>query len=319
MRPPCADKTNNGRGPWATEEDPRMIVQGNGNWSLAPRRAGLRRCGKSCKPRWSSYHQPDSKHEIFTPQEEELIIRLHVIIGSRWSIIAQQLPGRTDNDVKNHWNTKLRKKLKEMGIDPVTHKPFSQVLRDYGNIGGTPRESRIGSSDQPQAFSDLNTRQMPPKVASRTETDTARDNHSLDLLAQLHTIKLVTEASTCSAHGERTFMPSDTSSSPPTSSSSAGSAAPQSFFSWSDFLIEDAALPAELSNEGIRMRPQDGEVDREAGEESNGTGGFHKNGTSNGLKGSSIPSSDGSFVESILSQNEEMFMEFPELWEEPHY
>lgn len=46
---------------------------------------------------------------------------------------------RTDNDVKNYWNTKLRKKLTEMGIDPVTHKPFSQILADYGNIGGLPK------------------------------------------------------------------------------------------------------------------------------------------------------------------------------------
>nr|TKS12467.1 putative MYB transcription factor family protein [Populus alba] len=53
-----------------------------------------------------------------------------------WSIIAQQLPGRTDNDVKNYWNARLRKKLSEMGIDPVTHKPFSKILADYGNIGG---------------------------------------------------------------------------------------------------------------------------------------------------------------------------------------
>lgn len=238
-------------------------------------------------------------------------------LGFRWSIIAQQLPGRTDNDVKNHWNTKLRKKLKEMGIDPVTHKPFSQVLRDYGNIGGTTRESRIRSTDQPQAFSHLNTHQIPPKVTSRTDTDTAQNYHSLDLLAQLHAIKLVTEASTCSAHGGMTFMPSNTSFLPPTSSSSTGSEALQSF-SWSDFLIEDATLPTELSKEGIRMRPQN-EIKNEAREKSNGTGGFHQNGTSNGLKGSSIPSSDGSFVESILSQNEEMFMEFPELWEEPLY
>ncbi|KAL3716953.1 hypothetical protein ACJRO7_008519 [Eucalyptus globulus] len=317
MRPPCTDKTNNRRGPWATEEDPRTIVQGTGNWGLAPRKAGLRRCGKSCKPRWSNYHQPDSKHEVFTPQEEELIIRLHVIIGSRWSIIAQQLPGRTDNDVKNHWNTKLRKKLKEMGIDPITHKPFSQVLRDYGNIDGTTRESQIGSMDPPQAFSDLNTHQTPPNVTSRTDTDTAQNNHSLDLLAQLHAIKLVTEASTCSAHGKATFMPLNTSSLPPTSSSSTGSAALQSF-RWSDFLIEDPTLPAELSKEGIRMRPQS-EIKNEGREEGNETGGFHQNGTSNGHKGSSIPSSDGSFVESILNQNEEMFMEFPELWEEPLY
>lgn len=56
----------------------------------------------------------------------------------RWSLIAKRLPGRTDNDVKNYWNTKLKKKLMKMGIDPLTHKPFSQIVTEYGMISGFP-------------------------------------------------------------------------------------------------------------------------------------------------------------------------------------
>ena len=59
----------------------------------------------------------------------------------RWSLIAKQLPGRTDNDVKNYWNTKLKKKLRKMGIDHVTHKPISQILCDYGNITSLPNNT----------------------------------------------------------------------------------------------------------------------------------------------------------------------------------
>jgi myb proto-oncogene protein len=59
-----------------------------------------------------------------------------IAMRCRWSLIAKQIPGRTDNDVKNYWNTKLRKKLSKMGIDPVTHKPFSQILSYYVNISG---------------------------------------------------------------------------------------------------------------------------------------------------------------------------------------
>ncbi|KAM3761606.1 hypothetical protein ACB098_01G281100 [Castanea mollissima] len=139
-RPPCCDKSNVKRGLWTAEEDAKILAyvsnHGIGNWTLVPKKAGLNRCGKSCRLRWTNYLRSDLKHDGFTPQEEELIINLHKAIGSRWSLIAKQLPGRTDNDVKNYWNTKLRKKLSKMGIDPVTHKPYSQILSDYGNISG---------------------------------------------------------------------------------------------------------------------------------------------------------------------------------------
>ncbi|CAK8533584.1 unnamed protein product [Lathyrus sativus] len=137
-RPPCCDKTNVKRGLWTPEEDAKILahvaIHGIGNWTLVPKIAGLNRCGKSCRLRWTNYLRPDLKHDSFTPQEEELILTLHAAIGSRWSLIAKRLPGRTDNDVKNYWNTKLRKKLMKMGIDPVTHKPVSQVLSDLGSI-----------------------------------------------------------------------------------------------------------------------------------------------------------------------------------------
>lgn len=59
--------------------------------------------------------------------------------GFRWPLIAQHLPGKTEEEVKMVWNTKLKKKLSQMGIDHVTHRPFSHVLAEYGNIscGGT--------------------------------------------------------------------------------------------------------------------------------------------------------------------------------------
>ncbi|XP_016441905.2 transcription factor MYB35 [Nicotiana tabacum] len=141
-RPPCCDKANVKRGPWTAEEDAKILAyvasHGIGNWTLVPQKAGLNRCGKSCRLRWTNYLRPDLKHDNFTPQEEECIIELHKTIGSRWSLIAKQLPGRTDNDVKNYWNTKLKKKLVNMGIDPVTHKPFAQVFAEYGKISGLP-------------------------------------------------------------------------------------------------------------------------------------------------------------------------------------
>ncbi|CAA6659049.1 unnamed protein product [Spirodela intermedia] len=124
-RPPCCDKSNVRRGLWTAEEDKKIVAyvstHGAGNWASVPKKAGLKRCGKSCRLRWTNYLRPDLKHDDFTPGEEQTIISLHAKIGSRWSIIAHQLPGRTDNDVKNYWNTKLKKKLIQRGSTLVDH------------------------------------------------------------------------------------------------------------------------------------------------------------------------------------------------------
>ncbi|GAU39716.1 hypothetical protein TSUD_275110 [Trifolium subterraneum] len=88
-RPPCCDKSNVKRGLWTPEEDAKILAyvakHGIGNWTLVPKIAGLNRCGKSCRLRWTNYLRPDLKHDSFTTQEEELIITLHAAIGSRLS------------------------------------------------------------------------------------------------------------------------------------------------------------------------------------------------------------------------------------------
>ncbi|CAL4974691.1 unnamed protein product [Urochloa decumbens] len=118
-RAPCCDKTSVKRGPWSPEEDEllRSYVHNHGtggNWIALPHKAGLNRCGKSCRLRWLNYLRPDIKHGGYTEQEDRIICSLYNSIGSRWSIIASKLPGRTDNDVKNYWNTKLKKKAMAM-------------------------------------------------------------------------------------------------------------------------------------------------------------------------------------------------------------
>ncbi|KAJ6389028.1 hypothetical protein OIU77_027392 [Salix suchowensis] len=83
----------------------------------------LNRCGKSCRLRWINYLRPDVKRGEFSEEEERVIVNLHSALGNKWSRIANHLPGRTDNEIKNFWNTHIRKKLLQMGIDPHTHKP----------------------------------------------------------------------------------------------------------------------------------------------------------------------------------------------------
>uniref|UniRef100_A0ACD6AP71 Uncharacterized protein n=1 Tax=Avena sativa TaxID=4498 RepID=A0ACD6AP71_AVESA len=126
-RPPSGDESGLKKGPWTTEEDEKLMSyiqkHGHGSWRALPQLAGLNRCGKSCRLRWTNYLKPDIKRGKFSQEEEQTILQLHSILGNKWSAIAKHLPGRTDNEIKNFWNTNLRKKLIKMGIDPMTHRP----------------------------------------------------------------------------------------------------------------------------------------------------------------------------------------------------
>ncbi|KAI4320283.1 hypothetical protein MLD38_033779 [Melastoma candidum] len=130
-RQPCCEKIGLKKGPWTAEEDRKLItfLLNNGQccWRAVPKLAGLLRCGKSCRLRWTNYLRPDLKRGLLSESEEKLVIDLHSQLGNRWSKIASQMPGRTDNEIKNHWNTHIKKKLRKMGIDPMTHKTIHDV------------------------------------------------------------------------------------------------------------------------------------------------------------------------------------------------
>lgn len=111
----CTKKEAN-RGAWTVEEDQKLAqvieIHGPKRWKSVAVKAGLNRCGKSCRLRWMNYLRPNIKRGNISDQEEDLILRLHKLLGNRWSLIAGRLPGRTDNEIKNYWNSHLCKKMK---------------------------------------------------------------------------------------------------------------------------------------------------------------------------------------------------------------
>lgn len=146
-RQPCCDKLGVKKGPWTAEEDRKLVnfilTHGQCCWRAVPKLAGLHRCGKSCRLRWTNYLRPDLKRGLLNEDEEQLVIELHARLGNRWSKIAAKLPGRTDNEIKNHWNTHIKKKLIKMGIDPVTHEP----LQTPSLVATTTQEATVSSSN----------------------------------------------------------------------------------------------------------------------------------------------------------------------------
>ncbi|CAL9774178.1 unnamed protein product [Musa acuminata subsp. burmannicoides] len=165
-RQPCCDKVGLKKGPWTTEEDKRlinfMLTNGQCCWRVVPKLSGLLRCGKSCRLRWTNYLRPDLKRGLLSEEEEKMVIELHSQLGNRWSRIASHLRGRTDNEIKNHWNTHIKKKLRKMGIDPLLHKPL------------IPSASGVPHQEQQQAGA-LAERMEEQKPCSGSSSETAAE------------------------------------------------------------------------------------------------------------------------------------------------
>ncbi|KAI3453753.1 hypothetical protein Pfo_010416 [Paulownia fortunei] len=131
----CCNQQKVKRGLWSPEEDEKLIryitTHGYGCWSEVPEKAGLQRCGKSCRLRWINYLRPDIRRGRFTPEEEKLIISLHGAVGNRWAHIASHLPGRTDNEIKNYWNSWIKKKIRKSSATSTNTIPKSEQTSQF--------------------------------------------------------------------------------------------------------------------------------------------------------------------------------------------
>ncbi|KAF5744995.1 MYB family protein [Tripterygium wilfordii] len=139
------------KGPWTSAEDAILVAyvnkHGEGNWNAVQKHSGLSRCGKSCRLRWANHLRPDLKKGAFTPDEERHIIELHAKIGNKWARMAAELPGRTDNEIKNFWNTRI-KRLQRAGLPIYPDDVCLQVLngnQEGQNMGRFP----VGDTHDP--------------------------------------------------------------------------------------------------------------------------------------------------------------------------
>ncbi|XP_049367265.1 transcription factor MYB62-like [Solanum verrucosum] len=166
------------RGPWTIEEDKLLVHyitnHGEGRWNMLAKHAGLKRTGKSCRLRWLNYLKPDVKRGNLTPQEQLLILELHSKLGNRWSKIAQYLPGRTDNEIKNYWRTRVQKQARNLKIDSNSA-AFQEMIRSLW----IPRLlQKIQSSSVPPSIQGSQS-STPPGFSTSTSSNSSSHSGSI--------------------------------------------------------------------------------------------------------------------------------------------
>ncbi|XVF69434.1 hypothetical protein PTKIN_Ptkin11bG0081300 [Pterospermum kingtungense] len=140
------------KGPWTASEDAILVdyvkKHGEGNWNAVQKYSGLSRCGKSCRLRWANHLRPDLKKGVFTPEEERRIVELHAKLGNKWARMAAELPGRTDNEIKNYWNTRI-KRLQRAGLPiypPDVCLQMNRSKKESHNLASMPNGDSFGSN-----------------------------------------------------------------------------------------------------------------------------------------------------------------------------
>ncbi|KAI5084483.1 hypothetical protein GOP47_0000652 [Adiantum capillus-veneris] len=183
------------KGLWSPDEDEKLrnciALHTSGSWSDIARKAGLQRCGKSCRRRWMNHLRPDLKREKFTLEEVKLVTKLHQTLGNKWSEIATYLVGRTDNDVKNLWNTQIKRQLKNGQYDPIsksTSRQFNGFLFGMDSTFEKMEHPYIEMAMQPRDDCSAKKTQLMANSLSPLSTYALELNlqHNLEDVNQIH-------------------------------------------------------------------------------------------------------------------------------------
>ncbi|EXB23816.1 Transcription factor [Morus notabilis] len=164
---------------WTAMEDKTLTeyirINGERQWNCLPQNAGLKKSGRSCRLRWLNYLKPGIKRGNISQKEEDTIIRLHKNLGNRWSVIAGLLPGRTDNEIKNYWNTKISKKIKEddCKADSTTSSdPKPSIGHESLEVPNLTTKQQLGLCEVPQtSLNESDETSIPSPEEARMELE----------------------------------------------------------------------------------------------------------------------------------------------------
>ncbi|CAK7323996.1 unnamed protein product [Dovyalis caffra] len=174
------------KGPWTAAEDAILLEyvnkHGEGNWNALQKRSVLARCGKSCRLRWTNHLRPNLKKGSFSAEEERTIVELHAQFGNKWARMAARLPGRTDNEIKNFWNTRAKRLLRHgLPLYPPEIQPQNPPSSQHNNIDNDNNSNNKVNHDEKfhsllttptSSFTFPTTQLSSPRFPSPTNTRT---------------------------------------------------------------------------------------------------------------------------------------------------